>query len=227
MGDISPDQNATSTDNGLSTFIAAIQAENVRDPVIIIGDKIAAGKRFIDDLVLARVTAIRGYFDEVFARKVHTQQVCVKKSDGNEICVNGDQLNSLMQTAVAPAVTATPNNNENPTDNSNLTPSDASPVVVEPITPPTSAAANPAVGDQGAVTGVATETPTNTSADTTDITAPEASIPSPGLTTVAPAPASAEAIVTSKPQPEAGLAPAETTPAVQPPTSTAGAETSQ
>ena len=46
-----------------------------------------------------RVTAIRGYFDEIFAEKVHLKELCVKTSDGSEVCVNGDQINTLLNNA--------------------------------------------------------------------------------------------------------------------------------
>ena len=89
LGDIS-------SSTGLSTLISTVQLEIARDPVVIIGDRISSGKQFLTDLVSARITAIRGYFDEIFAKKVHTEQLCVKKSDGNEVCVNGDQLQNIL-----------------------------------------------------------------------------------------------------------------------------------
>ena len=108
---------ASSTSSGLSTLIASIQSEASRSPVEIIGEKITNNTAFLTDFVSARVTAIRGYFDEIFVKKLHTEQVCVKKSDGTEICVNGDQIDSLLQKenitpvsneASAPASTPTP-----------------------------------------------------------------------------------------------------------------------
>ena len=104
LGDVSPVANADGTDNGLSTLVAEIQAETARDPVLIIGEKISDGKQFLTDFVVARVTAIRGYFDEIFAKKIHTEQICVKKSDGSEVCANGDQFDTLLQNAgITPA----------------------------------------------------------------------------------------------------------------------------
>ena len=32
---------------------------------------------------------------ELFAKKIHTEQLCVKKSDGTEYCIDGDQLESI------------------------------------------------------------------------------------------------------------------------------------
>ncbi len=137
IGDISPKVNADGTDNGLATLVATIQSETSHNPVAIIAKKIADGKQFLTDFIAARVSAIRGYFDEVFAKKVHTEKICVKKSDDNEVCVNGDQLNSLLQNAnTAPAPTPPSSNiqafNDNPHPTSSSTPA----VVIESILPP-------------------------------------------------------------------------------------------
>jgi hypothetical protein len=34
--------------------------------------------------------------EDLFTKKVHSEQICLKKSDGSEYCVNGDQLESVM-----------------------------------------------------------------------------------------------------------------------------------
>jgi hypothetical protein len=94
LGDISLD--STSGDNGLSTLVSVIQTEIAHNPIVIIGDKIANGQKFLTDFVSARITAIRGYFDEVFTKKVHTEELCVKKSDGSEVCVSGDEIQALL-----------------------------------------------------------------------------------------------------------------------------------
>jgi len=92
LGDIS----SSLSDNGLSSLVSTIQSEDARDPSVVIGKKISDGKQFLTDFVSARVTAIRGYFNELFAKKVHTEQICVKKFDGSEVCVDGDQLQNIM-----------------------------------------------------------------------------------------------------------------------------------
>lgn len=155
LGNVSPKLNADGTDNGLSTLVATIQAEASRNPVTVIGQKISDGKQFLTDFVAARVTAIRGYFDEVFAKKIHTEEICVKKSDGTEVCVNGDQINNMINgsanvssvippapvPAPDPVVVPTPQPTPNPTSTvdpvstSNPIPaptpvSDSTPVVV-------------------------------------------------------------------------------------------------
>jgi hypothetical protein len=34
--------------------------------------------------------------ENIFAKKIHTEQICVKKADGTEFCANGDQLESAL-----------------------------------------------------------------------------------------------------------------------------------
>ncbi len=96
LGDVSAIGGADDSSDGLTTFMASIDSEAPYDPKAIISNKIAAAKQFLTDLVVARVTAIRGYFDEIFVRKVHSENICVEKSDGSEICVDGDELQGLM-----------------------------------------------------------------------------------------------------------------------------------
>lgn len=104
IGDITPGNNSDAEGNGLSSLIATIQSENAIDPVAVIAKKITGGKKFLTNFISARVTAIRGYFDEVFAKKIHTEELCLKKSNGDEICVDGDKLSSLLQKADAHSV---------------------------------------------------------------------------------------------------------------------------
>jgi hypothetical protein len=86
---------ATSTATGQNTLIADIQAETTRDVVGFFTTKINAGAQFLTDFVGARVTAIRGYFDEVFANRVHTKQLCVSDTNG-ETCITKTQLDTLL-----------------------------------------------------------------------------------------------------------------------------------
>jgi hypothetical protein len=107
LGAIDP-TDPDESDNGLTALVASIQTEIVHDPIALIGAKIAEGRQFMTDFVAARVTAIRGYFDELFARKIHTQEICVKKSDGAEACITGDELNSLLEYADITPIIAEP-----------------------------------------------------------------------------------------------------------------------
>ena len=94
------------------TSITDIQTETPFDPVEIVMNKVNEGKKFLVDFMSARVTAIRGYFDELFTKKIHSEQICLKKSDGNEVCIDGDKLETMMTgnalTPVAPEPVTTP-----------------------------------------------------------------------------------------------------------------------
>src|SRR3989344_7527754 len=73
----------------------------------IISGKITDGKQFLTDFVAVRVTAIRGYFDEVFAKKVHSDAVCLKREDGTEVCINSNQLEVLLAVATSTPTVST------------------------------------------------------------------------------------------------------------------------
>ncbi|MFO0743977.1 MAG: tail fiber domain-containing protein [Candidatus Paceibacterota bacterium] len=50
----------------------------------------------IKNTISGTITAMKGYFEEIFTKKIHTDMLCVKKSDGTEFCANGDQLESAL-----------------------------------------------------------------------------------------------------------------------------------
>jgi hypothetical protein len=50
----------------------------------------------IKNTISGTITAMKGYFEEIFTKKIHTDILCVKKSDGTEFCANGDQLESAL-----------------------------------------------------------------------------------------------------------------------------------
>ena len=119
--------------------ITAIQTEVTRNPILVIADKIFTGIKFLTDLVVARITAIRGYFEEIFTKKLHTEEFCIKKSDGDEVCVNGDQVEILLQKNVVAPTINTPSqasfeSEQLPTP---TTPNETSTTTSEIITSPT------------------------------------------------------------------------------------------
>ena len=59
---------------------------------------------------------------DLFAKKVHTDELCLKKSDGTEVCVNGDQMDKLMPTNT-PTPTPIPTEIPIPTDTPSASPS--------------------------------------------------------------------------------------------------------
>lgn len=80
---------------GMTMLVTDIQNENAHDPVAIINEKINTNKKFLTDFVVARVTAIRGYFDEIFAKKATLDEVCLKDADGVS-CYTRSQLDAVV-----------------------------------------------------------------------------------------------------------------------------------
>ncbi len=68
----------------------------------------------VHDFISLQVTAIHGYFSTIWVEQIHTKQLvasganidqlhtnslCVKKSNGTEICLSGDQLELILSSA--------------------------------------------------------------------------------------------------------------------------------
>lgn len=60
--------------------------------------------------------------EEVHSNKVYTNQLCVKKSDGNDYCVTGDELEAVVSTSGIPTLTPTPLQNPSVTPDSEPAP---------------------------------------------------------------------------------------------------------
>jgi hypothetical protein len=84
-----------STTGLLPYTIEAIQEMNVN--IVDIADLTKANS-WRDAIVAWFGNAANGIQD-IFASKVHSGQICLKKSDGTEVCVNGDQLQSILSGA--------------------------------------------------------------------------------------------------------------------------------
>lgn len=94
----------TGTGSPATLALTAVQSDAPRSALAYITDQIAHLFDIVSDFVALQITAVRGYFDEIWAKsivseKVTTDQICLKKSDGTTICINGDQLQSMMNTA--------------------------------------------------------------------------------------------------------------------------------
>ncbi len=61
-----------------------------------------------------------------FAGEVHTDKLCVKKSDGTDVCLTGDQLSEIISNGGTAAAANVPNNNDN-SDNDGGTTSTSTP----------------------------------------------------------------------------------------------------
>jgi hypothetical protein len=153
----------TLNDGGL---VLGIQTEAPRDPVAFINSEISGGVKILSDFIAARITAIRGYFDEVFANKVHTKEICVAKSNGSEVCVNGDQLQSLLpspspSSSPAPSVVPTPTAGASTAPSATPVPTDT-PTASPSVSPTASPAVSPTVTPTEVPTATATVSPTAT-----------------------------------------------------------------
>ncbi len=91
----------------MQTLMDEAKAEAERNPLIVIGDRAAQGLKTLTDVVSLRITAVRGYFSQVFSKEVTTDKLCVTKTDGSKVCVNGDQLESLLNHTPTPSQTQT------------------------------------------------------------------------------------------------------------------------
>jgi hypothetical protein len=141
-------------------------------------DRIAHALGIIREIVVGRIIAIRGYFEEVWAKKLHSEEVhtdtlCMKKSNGSEICITGDQLQSIMTSqSVAPvqqvssspvSSTSTPTSSPTPVDSGSTTPT---------ATPESTITTTPVITESAPSSTIETVTETGpTGVDTTGTTA--------------------------------------------------------
>jgi hypothetical protein len=67
-----------------------------------------SGLRAVRDFVAERVTAIRGYFDEVFTNTSHQKTLCIGDRDTEgETCITKSQLDMLLHQQSISATTVT------------------------------------------------------------------------------------------------------------------------
>ena len=86
------DQRELSYNQLTAVSIAAIQGMNIR---------IKGLQELTDETLLSKLrdwfaSASNGITD-FFTKKVHTEELCIKKSDGGEVCVTGDQIETILQ----------------------------------------------------------------------------------------------------------------------------------
>lgn len=92
--------------DGLSAVVADASHETPLNAMEYVSGKLSDGWRPLLNFAAARVTSIRGYFDEVFVRRSHQETLCVGTA-GNETCLTKDQLDALLSgQAAAPAAPA-------------------------------------------------------------------------------------------------------------------------
>jgi hypothetical protein len=69
--------------------------------------------QIISDFVALQITALRGYFDEIFARKITademvTQTLCVADTSGAKTCITKSQLDAMILGLSHTGTTSTP-----------------------------------------------------------------------------------------------------------------------
>ena len=86
-----PDDNYSLAIDDMS-FVDTIRDEADRDAYAYIVSAIDNSKRFTRNLVSGSVTAVRGYFDKVFAREIKTETLCV-----GETCITEEDLKKILE----------------------------------------------------------------------------------------------------------------------------------
>jgi hypothetical protein len=132
-----------------------------RDAYLYISSLFDQSTNIIHDFVSLQVTAVHGYFSEIWTEKVNTRELvasgatigqahvetlCVKKSNGSEICLTGDQLEVMLGvTAPVSNQVSTPSptpgspdtlvgSGETTTGTGEITPTDSGSIVPDIIT---------------------------------------------------------------------------------------------
>jgi hypothetical protein len=80
-------------------LIEAVKTEARKDIFALITEKIQSNAEFITDYISARVIAVRGYFDQVFARTIETEEICVRNAAGEKTCLTKEQLDTVISNA--------------------------------------------------------------------------------------------------------------------------------
>lgn len=112
---------------GLSNAVAETRTETPFRALEYISEKIEDGWRPLRNLAALRLTALRGYFEEVFAKKSHQEELCVG-TPGNETCLTKPQLDALLNyqpaQSVPPPETADSPEEEPPVESIDTPPSE-------------------------------------------------------------------------------------------------------
>jgi hypothetical protein len=118
LSDASPDGTSTvlvlvnseyryrdvATLDGLSTYASSsyLYYKNHGTISSLLQSSLDRGERVIQEYISYAMKSVYGYFDYVFAKEVTAEKVCLKNSQGNDVCVNGDDLDTLLQSKSQP-----------------------------------------------------------------------------------------------------------------------------
>jgi hypothetical protein len=100
--------NYTLTSTGMESthdmaVVDQVRAENIGilDVYAYISSRITALFDVILEITALKLTALRGYFDEIYAKKIFTQEIttekiCLKRSNSTVSCFSADEIESVL-----------------------------------------------------------------------------------------------------------------------------------
>ena len=74
-------------EGAIVSYTDAVKAEIPRNAAAYLAEKMTAGFKPVEEFFATRITAIRGYFDQVFTKKL-----CLVKDDGSQVCLDTNNL---------------------------------------------------------------------------------------------------------------------------------------
>jgi hypothetical protein len=86
-----------------SSEIFAAPTKSVYDTLV---EKLSHSNTVVVEYFSLTTKAVAGYFDKLFAKEIYTDKVCVKKADGTNVCLNGDQVEGMLNSVQIPLMTA-------------------------------------------------------------------------------------------------------------------------
>ncbi len=112
--------SSTATLSEVTLLVDVAQAETPRSALAYIMERIHSGAKPLLDFVSVRITAIRGYFEEVFAKKVHTDELRTNGLCVGETCITETELKQFLEsrnTQSVPVAPSTPPSPATPSPN--------------------------------------------------------------------------------------------------------------
>jgi hypothetical protein len=78
----------------------------------VVTNTLSQGISVVNEYFSLTTKAVAGYFDTLFAKEIYTDKVCIKKSNGEDVCLTGDQVESVLNATQIPLLTPPVNNNQ-------------------------------------------------------------------------------------------------------------------
>ncbi len=78
--------------------IDLITNENNIDVLQTIHNRLSSGYELLTNLVVLRISAIRGYFVKLYSDLIETKKLCLINENGQQVCTNANQLQELLNT---------------------------------------------------------------------------------------------------------------------------------